>query len=287
MTNENNDANETPNGSKVRRRETQWQRSETFSDVSAVDVSVVTRSGDVTLHAIDGDTLEVTLSADSSKNEYLLETAQISFDADNKHLVIRTQPNGSDGSSRSFGKMAKKSWFDFGGSDLDVFVTLPTGSSLSVKTISGDVSIHGAVRDVGVSSISGDVSANGSCDALEVKTTSGDVTTGKVRDKLKCRSVSGDVKCLGAAATTDINSASGDINLWANQPGDINVKSVSGDVKIRVARGLVVDINGNSVSGDLGTNIDLDSSADGVSDEEVIAIKITTVSGDIRVDKAS
>jgi DUF4097 and DUF4098 domain-containing protein YvlB len=287
MTNKDNDANETTRNSKTHRHETPWQRRETFSCDTPVQISVVTRSGDVTLHAIEGATLEVTLSADSTKYEDLLETSQISFDTNNKLLVIRTQPGNADGSFRSLSKMSKKSWFDFGGSDLDVFVVAPASSSLTVKTISGDVSILGAVGEAAVSSISGNVSASDSCDVLDVKTTSGDVTTGEVRDHLKCRSVSGDVKCVSTATTTEINSASGDITLLANHPGDINVKSVSGDVKIRVARGLAVDINGNSVSGDLGTNIDLDSSGDAASDEEVIAIKITTISGDIRVNKAS
>jgi hypothetical protein len=287
MTNENSDANDTTKDSKRRPHETAGQRTETFSCDSPVQVSVVTRSGDVTIHAIEGETLEVTLSADSTKYEYLLETAQISFDANSKLLVIHTQPDNADGSFRSLGKISKKSWFDFGGSDLDLLIVLPTNSSLTVKTISGDVSILGDLSDVGVSSISGDVSASDSCDNLDVKTTAGEVSTGKVRDHLKCRSVSGDVKCSGTAAMTEINSASGDITLLANQPGDINVKSVSGDVKIRVARGLAVDINGNSISGGLGTNIELDSSGDVRSDEEVIAIKVTTVSGDIRVDKAS
>jgi hypothetical protein len=56
---------------------------------------------------------------------------------------------------------------------------------------------------------------------------------------------------------------------------------------VRVARGLAVDVNGNTVSGDMGTNIDLDASGDAKSAEEQVYIKISTVSGDIRIDKAS
>ncbi len=37
----------------------------------------------------------------------------------------------------------------------------------------------------------------------------------------------------------------------------------------------------------MGTNIDLDATGEASSDEEVIFIKVRTVSGDIRIDKAS
>jgi DUF4097 and DUF4098 domain-containing protein YvlB len=287
MSNESNEAKESLKDSKARRGQSPWQRTETFQAPSPVGVNITTRSGDIAVHATEGDKLEVTLSADSSKYQDLLESAQISFDADTNELIIRTQSENPLGSSRSFVKLGKKSWFDFGGSDLDVFVVLPLGSSVSTKTMSGDVSILGAVGDVYVSSISADVQVSDSCESLEVKTTSGDVNVARVRRSLKCRTVSGDVTCLDTAATTDVNNASGDITLSASQPGVINVKSVSGDVKVRVARGLVVDVDGNSFSGDLGTNIDLDASVDASSDEEVITIKISTVSGDILVNKAS
>jgi hypothetical protein len=37
----------------------------------------------------------------------------------------------------------------------------------------------------------------------------------------------------------------------------------------------------------MGSNIDLDSSGDAKADEEALYIKVNTVSGDIRIDKAS
>ena len=56
---------------------------------------------------------------------------------------------------------------------------------------------------------------------------------------------------------------------------------------VTVTRGLAVDVNGNTVSGDMGTDIDLSGSGDSRDDEELIYIKISTVSGDIRIEKAS
>jgi DUF4097 and DUF4098 domain-containing protein YvlB len=287
MTSQDNAAGDSREDTTQDRHERPWQRKESFSTTRPVQVNIVTRSGDVTVLAHEGQNLEVTLSAGSSKYEYSLDVAEITFDAESGYLDIRSQPHDFDGSLRSLSKAVKKSWFDFGSSDPDVIVVVPVGSSLDAKTMSGNISIHGSLGEVNVSSISGDVLATDSCDALAARTTSGDVNTGRARDVLKCHSVSGDIKCLGVASRTEINSASGDIAISADQPGNVTVKSVSGDVKVRVARGLAVDINGNSISGDLGTNIDLDATGDAKSDEEVITIKITTVSGDIRIDKAS
>ena len=101
-----------------------------------------------------------------------------------------------------------------------------------------------------------------------MRTASGDVRTGHVRANLSCRSASGDVECLGSAARTEIISA-------------------SGDVHVRVARGLAVDVNGNTVSGDMGANIDLNASGDVESDEEQVYNKVSMVPGDIRIDNAS
>jgi DUF4097 and DUF4098 domain-containing protein YvlB len=286
MTNQPDATSGTSESATTWQRGSDHERTETFSPTGPARVEIYTKCGDVRVRAVEGNQLEVTLRATSSKFEHLLEAAVVRFDAANNQVEIQTQPRDFSSSFRGL-RSSAKSWFDFGNSDLDVFVVLPRDSSLDIKTMSGDISLQGALGDVDVSSASGDVSAPGTSRSLDVKTASGDVDTGRVIDVLKCRSASGDVHCLGAATKTDIASASGDVDLSVDRPGDVVVKVVSGDVHVHVARGLVVDINGNTVSGDLGTNIDLDASSDATNDEEVLFIKVNTVSGDIRVDKAS
>lgn len=276
-------ASESPTTSRVSASN---QRSERFTPSGPIHARVGARSGDVTVRAGTESELVVTLSASSSKYAHLLEGAEIHFDPARQELTVRTVPRDLAISSRGL-RGATRSWFDFGHGDLDVLVLLPAASSLEVTTVSGDVSIKGELSEIGIDGVSGDVRVADPCERLEARTASGDVTTAQVHDELKVRSASGDVLCRGAATKTDIQSASGDVDVAAERPGDINIKAVSGDVRVRVARGLAVDINGNSVSGDLGTNIDLDATGDVTSDEETITIKVNTVSGDIRIDKAS
>jgi hypothetical protein len=263
------------------------ERRESFSPSGPVHAKVSTRSGDVTVRTGEGHRLEVTLSADSAKEEELLALAKIHFDATSNKLEIRTQPGEHFDSRRSFRAGGKRRWLDFGHSDLNVLVVLPQLSSLEVATVSGDTAVHGTLDHVSVASVSGDVNVPDLSTTLEVHTASGDVLAGRVLESLKCRSASGDVDCLGAAAKSEIMSASGDVVVSADRPGDLVVRVVSGDVKVRVARGLAVDVNGRTISGDMGSNIDLDASSDVTSDEESLYIKVNTVSGDIRIDKAS
>lgn len=269
------------------RSDTDGQRVETFTPTGPVWARINTQSGDVVVRASEVNEIKVTLSAGSSKNAYLLEHADVTFDKANNVLSIHTLPRGISFSSRGLRVGPKKSWFDFGNSDLDVLVEVPKETSLEVATVSGDTSLHGPLGSVKVKSVSGDVLARDSSETLDVQTASGDVDSGHVVSLLKCKSASGDVVCSSAAANTEIYSASGDVAICADQPGKIVVRNVSGDVSVRVARGLAVDVSGDTVSGDMGSNIDLDAKGDGANDDEVIVIKISTVSGDVRIDKAS
>lgn len=263
------------------------ERTETFAVSGPLHASITTRSGDIAVRTGQDSELRVRLRADSSKYDHLLESAHVLFNPESNQLDVRTQARDHDGPSKGRGAKLKVSWFDFGGSDLDVTVVLPAGSSLEVKTVSGDVALQGPLDSVSVSSVSGDVDVTDPCDTLDVRTTSGDLNASSVRRSLKCRSASGDVACLSAATQTELTSASGDVDLAINQPGQLVIKAVSGDVHVRVARGLVVDVNANSVSGDLGSNIDFTAADDTPGDEVQVYVKVTTVSGDIRIDKTS
>jgi DUF4097 and DUF4098 domain-containing protein YvlB len=265
---------------------TSEERVETYSPTGPLHVRVVTQSGDIMVRASDSPKVEVTLRASSPEYGYLLDSADVIFDPASNTLTIRTLPKGVSISSRGLRIGPPRSWFDSGSSDIDVRLEVPRGTSVDATTVSGDTTLIGSLGVVSVKSVSGDVIARDTSDALDVQTASGDVVSGHVLTSLKCKSSSGDVVCQGAAVDTEIMSASGDVVLSADQPGKIVVRNVSGDVVVRVVRGLAVDISGNTVSGSLDSNIDLDADGDSPSDEELV-IKVTTVSGDIRIAKAS
>jgi len=262
------------------------ERNERFTSSQPIEAMVQTRSGDVTVRTGDGDTIDVVLTVRGEAHRHLLEHAVVEFDTTTHRLTVSSTSNASLDSLRGWKSLVKsKSWFDLGGADVDVTVSVPKNSSVDVSTASGDVRLGGSLSDVKVSSASGDVELADDVDSLEVKTASGDVSAKQVRRSLECRSASGDVHCAGAAASTVITTASGDVVIKAVAPGEITVRAVSGDVKVSVQKGLVIDVDGTTLAGELGSNISLDG-ADGIGDE-MVAIKVSTISGDLRIDRAS
>jgi len=150
-------------------------------------------------------------------------------------LVVRTRTHENFRAMRGFKAAIRgNGWFEFGGSDPDVHVALPEGSTVEVTTASGDTEIIGVLARASVTSASGSVSVADEVGDLEMKTASGDVSTANVRDSLTCHSASGNVRCDGAGTTTKIRTASGSIRLSVDVPSDISVHTVSGNVAVTV-----------------------------------------------------
>lgn len=62
------------------------------------------------------------------------------------------------------------------------------------------------------------------------------------------------------------------------------LKSISGDIKIRVAPDLDVDVDGNPVSGELNSEISLDDANDSSTvSSKVVRITTSTISGDFNL----
>jgi len=132
---------------------------------------------------------------------------------------------------------------------LSVELSLPTTSNLSVKTVSGDIEINHSLSNLDVASVSGDVKiSQNSTENCTVKTVSGDIST----------------HTFSACTYT--------------------LKSISGDIKVSVAPDLNIDVDGNSISGDLRSEISLDSGENSLPPEnKVVKITASTISGDFNL----
>jgi DUF4097 and DUF4098 domain-containing protein YvlB len=262
-------------------------REEIFVASGPVRVDVVTKSGDISVQVGPGNEARVVLKASSANGDVLLENAEVHFDEKSNQLLVHTQPRDEFDSLSGL-----KNLFRMGGlsgtGDLDVILTLPEGSSIDVITGSGDTVTRGALADIDVTTGSGDVKVGDTVNSLDVKTGSGDVVAGHVIENFESRCASGDVRCEGAAANTSIHTASGDVMLTAVRAGDISVRAVSGDIRVNVKPGLVIDVDGTTISGDIGSTIPLDSSGgdDGGDEDETVSIHVVTVSGDVKISRA-
>lgn len=155
---------------------------------------------------------------------------------------------------------------------------------VSVKTASGDVSA-GRVAALAVTSASGDVAVDAVERDLSVKTASGDVVARTLGGVVAVHSVSGDVKLGHVAAACTVGAVSGDLLIESLVGGGLRANAVSGDVVVAVESGLRLWIDAQSVSGSMRSDLDFGDAPAG-ADEDVMELRIRTVSGDVHIRRA-
>lgn len=151
---------------------------------------------------------------------------------------------------------------------LDITVTLPSGSDLVAKLGSSDLRSTGALGAAQVRSGSGDVTLDDVGGPALVESGSGDVTIDVVRRPLRVKSGSGDVQVGATHAEVAVSTGSGDVQV-RDAAGPMAVKTGSGDLVVGAAHGDVALTTG---SGDL----EVRSIAAG-------RVQVKGASGDVRV----
>jgi hypothetical protein len=192
------------------------------------------------------------------------------------------------------------------GGDLECRVTCPPGTDLDLAGGSTDVRAEGELGEVSVRTASGDIRLDSVTKELQVKSASGDITVGTVASRaslvtvsgdlevervaadLTARAVSGDVTIGGVSGALAISTTSGDVDVKAVSGGDVRVQTVSGDVRVGIARGTRSWIDAASVSGRLESELGLDEH-EPAPDEggPVVPLHVKTVSGDVSVVRSA
>ncbi len=118
--------------------------------------------------------------------------------------------------------------------------------------------------------------------SVKVKSISGDVHVDLNVVKLETNTISGDISVLqNPTEICTLNSISGDITARTFSGCHYSLRSISGDIKVHVAPDLEIDVDGKSISGDMKSEISLDSNGIPGSDvSEVVVITANTISGD-------
>jgi len=191
------------------------------------------------------------------------------------------------------------------GGDFECRVTCPPGTDLELSGASTNVRVDGELGEVSARTASGDIRLQGVVGPLQVKTASGDVFVGVVGGQgaiatvsgdvgieridaaLTARAVSGDITIGSIAAELGISTTSGDVDLKAVLDGDVRVQTVSGDVRVGVARGTRVWVDAASVSGRLESELGLDDEQAEETEGGIVPLHVKTVSGDVSVVRAA
>ncbi|MGH3071744.1 MAG: DUF4097 family beta strand repeat-containing protein [Gaiellaceae bacterium] len=191
-----------------------------------------------------------------------------------------------------------------GSAKVSVRITCPNGSDVECETASADVRVRGTLGEARVRTASGDLRLERIEGILEAKTASGDIQVDHVAGRATVGSVSGDVAVRTAMSGLGVNSVSGDVVVGevfgdlsvgtvsgdaivrAAGPGEVALKAVSGDVAVAMRRGLRVRLDVNSVSGSIGSELEVSDAAPS-SDGPEASLRVRTVSGDVKISRAA
>jgi hypothetical protein len=114
---------------------------------------------------------------------------------------------------------------------LAVTVRAPSGSHVSTRTGSADVSVTGPAGRLEVNTDRGEVSADRAESAAEVNSGSGAVRLGPMLGGLRAKTGSGDLEVSSIGGNTILLTGTGDVWLGAVQ-GDVQARTGSGDVTV-------------------------------------------------------
>ena len=164
-------------------------------------------------------------------------------------------------------------------------VAIEHADELQVRTASGDVSCRSVGGNAAVSTASGDAHIGTVDGSGELSTASGDVNVSRIAGDARVRSASGDVGLKEAGGSVTARTASGDIRIDSVRRGTTEIDSASGDVDLGIALGTAAWLDVQALSGTVSSTLEpTDAPAD---DAETVSIHAHTLSGDIRVRRAT
>lgn len=183
-------------------------------------------------------------------------------------------------------------------------IEVPTGSDVSLKGASVDVSARGALGALRSRTASGDIDADDvvrldvSVASGEARvglvrtdatftTTSGDVVVRSVGGRLAAALASGDLRVEHVLGDVDAGTASGDVTLGRCDGAAIAIRTLSGDIRLGLPSGIRVEPEISTLSGRvvLPQAAPAGSAATG-SDRRPVRVRLRSVSGDIRIERA-
>ena len=163
----------------------------------------------------------------------------------------------------------------------DVAAEVDLGS-LSVDVASGDLGVGNVRGDVAVRAASGDVEIGTVDGDAAVNTASGDIRLREVKGRAVLDSASGDVRLGAALGALSASTQSGGLEVGRYVGGDLECNSTSGNVRIGLPPGRALEVEVDTVSGDIRSDFPT-----GDGDGSAARLRVKTVSGDIALVRAT
>lgn len=172
---------------------------------------------------------------------------------------------------------------DVDGSDLEIRV--PAGSRLDVDTVSADITASEITGPLSFQTVSGEVSATGPAKGVHAQSVSGGIKVDAGAAQISAKTVSGTVTVKAASPQdVEMESVSGDLRFEGGlaQGGSFRASTVSGSVDAALPSSLAADFSLGTFSGDLRSAFG-DNSTARAEDHSGKRLNFTTGAGGSRV----
>jgi len=217
-------------------------------------ISISNTRGDVTVTGWDQATVAIKGELDDLAEElvFVVEDKNVTID------VIMPRQNVNRGN----------------GSDLDIKV--PQGSRVRFSGVSTDIRVENISGGMKIESVSGDIKARQIMPQLMLNAVSGNIEVEQVGGRLSASTISGDLQVKANATDVKVDTVSGDLTVMLeafdslaartisgemdisgelNSAGEVDLSTVSGDVRLALQSGLNARID---INGGIGSDIDND-----------------------------
>lgn len=158
----------------------------------------------------------------------------------------------------------------------NLYVRVPVGLNVSIGTVSGDVRMSGRFGTVKASSLSGHITISDTEGDADLRSVSGHIEVGDCGGRCRANTKSGHIEIGHVVSSVQAHTMSGHIEIGTAGQDEVNLKSISGRVTVKVDSGRAPHLRAHSLSGKVRCEC-----AQGNDFE----IKANTISGSIEVEE--
>jgi hypothetical protein len=152
-------------------------------------------------------------------------------------------------------------------------VHVPVKTAVTATLVSADLNVTGVLGELKLQAVSGNLSGDAGGN-LHASTVSGDVRlTAHAATAIEVKTISGNIRLTGGGGEVDITTVSGDAAVELGEVSHARFKAVSGDITASLTLAADGRIEGESVSGDLSMKF---ATAPGAE------FDVQSISGDIK-----
>jgi len=250
------------------------------SPTGAARVSISNRWGDIRINATEADEISGTASitawgSDPEKAEEIAKAVEVSHFREEDTIALRCELPADHSRTRY---------------RVDLDLNLPSGLALTVKGMSGDVSVSGMTAGVSVVNLSGDIIVQHSSGIIGLESKSGDIEVLDCNGEVRAHSLSGELNLEHVRPVlVQAHTISGDIHADIEPVGqsEIELQTTSGDIVLSVPEDTGLDLKADTTSGEITCQLPAELSVESANHIEGsvggggTTVRTQTKSGDI------